>query len=56
MGVLVVQSVAAAQQFAVPNLLPWLFINHSLLAKLVYNKHILARPHAAKLKRWPPSK
>jgi hypothetical protein len=50
MAVSVVQSVAAAQQFVVPDLLPWRFLNHSLLTKLLYNQSILAHPQAGKLR------
>ena len=50
----VVQSVvvsiqAAAQQFAVADLLPWRLFNCSLLAKLMYNEHMVAHPQAGKL-------
>ncbi len=50
-SVSVVQSVAAAQQFVVPDLLPWRFFSHSLLAKLLYIESILAHPQAGKLPR-----
>jgi hypothetical protein len=45
-----VQSVTAAQQFAVPDLLPWRFINRFLLAKLFYNGSGLAHSQAGKLR------
>jgi hypothetical protein len=43
------KSVAAAQQFAVPDLLPWPFFKRFLLAKLLYNLSCLAHPQAGKL-------
>jgi hypothetical protein len=45
----VVQSVTAAQQFAVPDLLPVSLLSRVLLAKLVYNGSRLASPQAGKL-------
>jgi hypothetical protein len=49
MVVSVVQSVAAAQQFAVPDLLPWRLLKRVLLTKLVYNERIVAHSQAGKL-------
>jgi len=45
----VVQSAKAAQQFAVPDLLPWRLFNRVLLARLLYNVSCFASPQAGKL-------
>jgi hypothetical protein len=48
---LVVQSVNAAQQFAVPDLLHWRLLKRVLLAKLVSNESCLSSSQAGKLRR-----